>query len=263
MSQNTESYLIKTEEESMGVSQITKSFIELDRFGEYISNLVGIKSSDNPYLYPGLSATPWYTTNNFEFTKILENSYGIIKDELFNIRHSNGLQPEKQVKRSGYWNIYSFYHRGEKNEKNCSSCPETTKIIESIPSIRTLGGLIYFSALTPGTYIYPHKGPTNLRLRCHLGLDIPESCGIRVGDETRTWEEGKCLLFDDSFTHEAWNNGKRTRIVLVIDIWHPDLTDFEIQAIEGLHKYIYFHAKQLWHFWDNNELKTNEKQEKY
>ena len=76
-----------------------------------------------------------------------------------------------------------------------------------------------------GTHLKAHVGPTNVRLRVHLGIDIPSSgWRIRVGDETRTWEQGKCLVFDDSFVHEVWHDGdpnEPPRVVLICDVWHP------------------------------------------
>jgi aspartyl/asparaginyl beta-hydroxylase (cupin superfamily) len=68
-----------------------------------------------------------------------------------------------------------------------------------------------------------HCGPTNARLRLHLGLVVPDGCSIRVGDEVRSWVEGRCLLFDDSFEHEVWNDADEERLVLIVDVWHPDL----------------------------------------
>jgi aspartyl/asparaginyl beta-hydroxylase (cupin superfamily) len=62
-------------------------------------------------------------------------------------------------------------------------------------------------------------------------LEVPSNCRIRVGDEERSWAEGDVLIFDDSFEHEVWNDSDRERIVLIIDIWHPDLTDGQIAAI--------------------------------
>ena len=84
-------------------------------------------------------------------------------------------------------------------------------------------GSAYFSRLAPGTHLNAHCGPTNARLRLHLGLVVPDGCSIRVGDEVRTWVEGRCLLFDDSFEHEVWNNATSERLVLIVDVWHPDL----------------------------------------
>ena len=72
---------------------------------------------------------------------------------------------------------------------------------------------------------------SNLKLAVHLALLIPASCGIRVGAETRHWEEGKCLIFDDSFEHEAWNRSAELRAVLIVEAWNPGLTGVEREAI--------------------------------
>lgn len=70
----------------------------------------------------------------------------------------------------------------------------------------------------------------------HLPLIVPEpkKCGIRVAGETRQWEVGKALLFDDAFEHEVWNDGDNERVVLLFDVWHPDLTQDEITAVQAM-----------------------------
>lgn len=65
----------------------------------------------------------------------------------------------------------------------------------------------------------------------------------------RQWEEGQPLLFDDSYEHEVWHGDPvssaqqdesidsdilQDRVVLLFDIWHPDLTTQERQAIVGM-----------------------------
>lgn len=45
-------------------------------------------------------------------------------------------------------------------------------------------------------------------------------CGIRIGDQIREWEEGKCLVFDDSYEHEVWNKTGEERVLLLVDFWH-------------------------------------------
>uniref|UniRef100_A0A3B4A4F8 Aspartyl/asparaginy/proline hydroxylase domain-containing protein n=1 Tax=Periophthalmus magnuspinnatus TaxID=409849 RepID=A0A3B4A4F8_9GOBI len=78
---------------------------------------------------------------------------------------------------------------------------------------------IKFSVMHPGTHVWPHTGPTNCRLRLHLGLVIPKT-GCQ-------WEEGKVLIFDDSFEHEVWQDADSFRLIFIIDVWHPELTRFE------------------------------------
>ena len=93
-----------------------------------------------------------------------------------------------------------------------------------------------FSATAPGTHITKHNGPTNKKLRVQLPLIVPEGdgCRLRVGDETHVLREGEVFIFDDSFEHEAWCETETTRVVLIFDIWHPDLSDNEIRFLTFL-----------------------------
>jgi aspartate beta-hydroxylase len=124
---------------------------------------------------------------------------------------------------AGDWNVlYLFLHNVD-FRKNRELCPKTAAIIETIDGHYDHA---FFSALAPGTHVKKHHGPTNKKLRCHLPLVVPESrCRLRAGDEIVNAQEGKCFVFDDSFEHEAWNDDDaRSRIVLIIDVWHPDLS---------------------------------------
>ena len=77
--------------------------------------------------------------------------------------------------------------------------------------------------MAPGTLVTPHTGLSNTRVRIHLGLSVPDGCGVVVNEEARTWVEGKCIAFDDSYLHSVWQNGSTPRVVLIVDVWHPDL----------------------------------------
>jgi aspartyl/asparaginyl beta-hydroxylase (cupin superfamily) len=92
-----------------------------------------------------------------------------------------------------------------------------------------------------------------MRLRCHLGIQIPEGdCGLRVGDQRLRWQQGRCILFDDHLEHESWNHTSQDRIVLIIDLWHPDLTPTEIAFLEGLHRFGHYQAVSLNRYWAAN-----------
>jgi aspartate beta-hydroxylase len=89
-----------------------------------------------------------------------------------------------------------------------------------------------FSALTPGTHLWAHCGPTNAVVSLSMGLIVPEGSVIRVGLEERTWQEGVCLVFDDTYEHEVWNRGTGTRFIMLLDVWHPELTPVERKVLE-------------------------------
>ena len=89
-------------------------------------------------------------------------------------------------------------------------------------------------ALKPHTKIPPHTGVSNVRLVTHLPLIVPPGCGFRVGNDTRSWEEGKAWVFDDTIEHEAWNGSDQLRVVLIFDIWHPQLSQAERALITAM-----------------------------
>ena len=82
--------------------------------------------------------------------------------------------------------------------------------------------------------IAPHTGFHNSRLVCHLPLIVSDGCGFRVGNETRTWQAGKAFVFDDTIEREARNDSGDTRIVLIFNIWRPDLTQDERGLVANL-----------------------------
>lgn len=118
------------------------------------------------------------------------------------------------------WKTFFLYAYGIKAEGNCARCPETTRLVEAVPGMKTA----FFSILAPGKHIPAHRGPFKGVIRYHLGLLVPEPaerCRIRVGTEIRHWREGKSLVFDDTYEHEVWNDTGGRRAVLFLDVVRP------------------------------------------
>ena len=135
------------------------------------------------------------------------------------------MSEDTSLREKGDWKELILFARGKKNINNCRQAPITCRLIDSIDAARTCKrGQVKFSVLSPGVHIWPHCGPTNCRLRAHLGLEIPKNVYIRVANHTKSWVEGQFIIFDDSFEHEVWHNGTENRLVLIVDLWHPDLT---------------------------------------
>lgn len=113
------------------------------------------------------------------------------------------------------WHYYALFGSGDERADAArrARCPATTTACRSIPGLENAG----FSRFLPGTHLYPHRGELSGVLRCHLGLVVPDGeVAIRFGDEARTWREGRCLVFDDGFEHEAWNHAATERVVLLV-----------------------------------------------
>ena len=155
----------------------------------------------------------FFDNEKFKFTTTLESNWLLIRQELEQLQRSYFMPwPEKFLYGKG-WDVFGLYAFGRKLRDNCQLCPETTRVIETIPGMITAG----FSSLAPGTHIKPHVGYSKSVLRCHLGLIVPDKCALRVGSQIKSWQEGKCFIFDDTTEHEAWNNSNQTRIALLID----------------------------------------------
>lgn len=231
-----------------------------------------------PGVFPHLRAQPFWDTSSFPWVPQLEAAYPLILQEFLNLRTKGShFQPYRApVKEDrgtdnklndvstqmdslgqlatdkGDWNVcYLFLHGMDCFDRNREACPETTRAIKSIPYQYNHA---LFSALAADTHVSEHYGPTNKKLRCHLPLVVPSInaddndnyqplCSLTVANEERELVAGKCVIFDDSFLHEAVNRAKAytesdpatgPRVVLIVDIWHPDLTAEEIRFLEFL-----------------------------
>lgn len=185
---------------------------------------------------PGLFAAPWHDSRTYPWAAELERAAPDIRAEFAGVYGRGELQPHPEagsLADRGRWDAFNLFRLGARAEANCDRCPATVAAVERVPGAES-AGLVYFAALAPGAHIVAHCGPHNVRIRCHLGLVVPRACSMRVGAETRRWEEGRCLTFDDSFEHELWNNDETIRAVLILDVWHPDLTADEIRALSYL-----------------------------
>ena len=156
----------------------------------------------------------FYDSSDFPFVALLERKADAIRGELERLLKGPAFTPwpETHLYDEG-WDVFGFYLFESRLSANCTVCPETAAVVEQIPGMTTAG----FSRLDPGAHIRPHVGFTSKVLRCHLGLITPPGCRLRVGEETRAWESGKCLVFDDTLEHEAWNDSPESRVVLLLD----------------------------------------------
>lgn len=170
----------------------------------------------------------FFDTDEFPWAKELEANWLTIRKELYPIMERVTELPNYQdissrqqnITNDDRWKTYFFCAFGYQAEKNCERCPETTKLLEKIPGLK----VAFFSILGPHKHIPEHRGKHKGLIRYHLGLIVPEpkyACKIRVDDRIVHWQEGKSLIFDDTFLHEVWNDTDGYRVVLFLDIARP------------------------------------------
>jgi aspartyl/asparaginyl beta-hydroxylase (cupin superfamily) len=218
--------------------------------GERVSVAPGgrLQRPDYP-CFPGLQNRPWHDPQDFEAVRILEAVFDDIRAEAMQLHqeaeidYSAAAHPWRSWKQPWTllrpdaaprtWTVYLLHHMGVRVEDVNSCCPKTLAVVNTLPRACTAyaWGDFVFSAMNAGSHLRAHCSIDNLRVRIHLGLVVPEGCSLRVGTETRSWEAGRCLVFEDSFEHEVWNRSSQRRIVLIADLWHPDLSEVEIDAL--------------------------------
>jgi aspartyl/asparaginyl beta-hydroxylase (cupin superfamily) len=142
----------------------------------------------------------------------------------------------RELNQNPDWTAIHLMQHGRVIEANARHCPRTMALMKQVPQPDIPGASpnAMFSLLAPKTVIPPHVGISNARLVCHLPLVVPDHCWFRVGAETRLWQRGEAFVFDDTIEHEAANPSDELRVVLIFDVWHPDLSPVERQAVAAL-----------------------------
>jgi len=169
-----------------------------------------------------------YDNALFSWVVDIERNWKLIRSELDRVLVRRSELPNVQditldarfITQDAGWKIFLLTAYGIKSESNIALCPETWRLVQQIPGLRTA----MFSIFQPGKRLPPHRGPYNGVLRLHLGLLVPEhddNLGIRIGTDSRSWSEGSVLIFDDAYEHEAWNETGEPRVVLFVDFEKP------------------------------------------
>ncbi len=150
---------------------------------------------------------------DFPFVECLERRWLAAREEFLSLPRDCLIPWPERSLYDGGWDVFGLYAFGRRLDENCARCPRTRELVESVPGMTTAG----FSVLAASARITPHVGYSKAVLRCHLGLVVPDGCALRVAGEVREWQEGRCLIFDDTLEHEAWNQGSSPRAALLID----------------------------------------------
>jgi len=161
------------------------------------------------------AAFPWVAEVEAAFPQILAEYRRIAGQSLPNYQDIEAVNV--QITTDDLWKTYFLHYYGYRLAKAERECPLTIGALQRIPGLQ----FAMFSILAPGKHITAHKGPYAGVLRFHLGIEVPEGCVIRIDSERQSWQEGKSLVFDDSYEHEVWNDSARQRCVLFVDVERP------------------------------------------
>jgi aspartyl/asparaginyl beta-hydroxylase (cupin superfamily) len=227
---------------------------ELRRMDRFRSNTLRrttpYHSNPTDFCYPELTEREFHPRRLFPWIERVEAATDAITAELHQVMIAERaelvpyvqydehvpMDQWRKLNKNRDWTAIHLLLRGESIEANARHCPETMALLAELPQ-PVVGGAspnAMFSLLAPGAVIPPHVGVSNSRLVCHLPLIVPEGCWFRVGAETRYWKPGEAFVFDDTIEHEAENPSGELRVVFIFDVWHPDLSPIEREAVAAL-----------------------------
>ena len=223
------------------------------RFRDSLDILTGSKKiyfqEPRQYFFPGLPQIQFYDRGEFPWLDKVEASTADIRAELIEIlKQESAFKPYvegnanlPQTNPQGMlnnpeWSAFYLWKNGAIVPENAARCPMTLNALADAPLARVPGRSpsILFSLLRPGARIPPHTGEVNTRLICHLPLIVPDKCSFRVGNDTRATIEGRAWVFDDTIEHEAWNGSDRTRVILLFEVWRPELAAEERALVSAM-----------------------------
>lgn len=188
--------------------------------------------SDLLYI-PGLDVRPFHDRARFPWAAAFEAATDEVRGEWERLERDGVPDDETFEDHGDAWRGWLLYQHGRWQEPVASRSPRTVDLIRSTPY--TVGEFL-FSEVGPGGEIPWHSGGCNAVLTAHLPLIVPDGCRIGVGVARRSWRVGEVLVFDDSFIHAVWNDSDQRRIVLVWEVWHPDLVGVEREAVHYVYQ---------------------------
>jgi aspartyl/asparaginyl beta-hydroxylase (cupin superfamily) len=210
----------------------------------------GIQDPTHHY-YSGLPEIEFYDPSQFAWTASVEAATAVIREELVALLAggTGELRPftpddvglpmgvSRTLPNNRDWSVIALCEQGWLTRQHVERCPVTWQTLlrhAPLPRVAGWGPSVIFSLLKAGAHIGAHTGMYNTRLICHLPLIVPPGCRFRVGNEVREWEEGKLMIFDDTIEHEAWNESNGDRVVLIFDVWRPELSEREKLELTAL-----------------------------
>lgn len=220
------------------------------RFARAVDVLLGKKRAyvQEPqyFFYPELPQIQFYERCEFPWLDSVEAATADIRAELRGViggdfkpyvTQAPGRPNSDQLGllNNPSWSAFFLYKDGAE-QPGAARCPRTLAALSAAPLTRIpdRAPSILFSKLAAGAHIPAHTGMLNARIICHLPLIVPDGCEFRVGNEVRSWVEGKAWVFDDTIEHEAWNKSGEDRYVLIFDIWRPELSEEERAGVAAL-----------------------------
>lgn len=195
----------------------------------------------DPEYFPGLRAQPWWDPEVCgEWIEKVQEGLPYVQGELADLLEEDEAKLISDSVQNnvmgGGWSGFRLQRLGDWLPKNCEQFPQTVQLLKEAGAPLAMRGVIV-ARQAPGSGVAPHSDGRNFFLTAHFGLSVPEDCDMTAGGVTKEWEEDGCIILDTSFVHSTRNDSEEDRFVLIVDFWHPDLTEAEREALEYIYDF--------------------------
>lgn len=233
------------------LSDLESNGYDLNRLGRIIGlfnvwsgaqtpNLRPMQLAKNDVFMPGLEMdVPWLENSIFPVAAMMKEQFCDLRDEVRRLQSLQlltpyGVEQERPARSQAPpgWKMYQLLENSRLNDEKSQYAPVAASIARSALAEHSYVSQVAYLELGPGEELEEHVDYANFLVSCHLGLIIPENCGLKVAGEDREWIEGECLAFNNSYLHSAYNHGSSTRVVLAIHALHPCLSRDEKEALK-------------------------------
>lgn len=170
--------------------------------------------------------TPYLSIEHIPELKLLEEHWETIREEAVHLSKLQAIKAPDLPNDIGFnsffkygWKRFYLKWYDAKHPSAQALCPKTVALLNQIPCVKAA----MFAELPPGGQLNPHRDPFAGSLRYHLGLVTPnhDQCYIDVDGQRYSWRDGKSVIFDETYVHEAYNRTLENRIILFCDIERP------------------------------------------
>ena len=177
------------------------------------------------YLFSKVPTSPIVSTDHFPELSAIEDNWEVIRDEALQLYEKGYIDvneedlPGSSFYKNGRWTSFYLKIYGNKIPSAYQLAPKTMALIEQVPSMR----MALFACLNPGKKLNNHHDPFAFTLRYSMALSTPnkKACGLMVNGDHHPWQDGKSILFDETYFHSAYNHADTPRIILMTDIDRP------------------------------------------
>ncbi|MEW5302288.1 MAG: hypothetical protein WDW36_005089 [Sanguina aurantia] len=129
-----------------------------------------------------------------------------------------------------------IYLRGAPTDAAVRGAPNLLAALAATPlaRVRSHSPEVEILVLAAGRQLVTPCGRSNARCWVLLALPGSASVEIRIGGQSHSLGEGGALVVDSSFGMATVNRVNREARILAFEIWHPELSPIERDALTAL-----------------------------